>query len=213
MQVGNRSSSRRDERMKAMNYLAHAYLSFGDSAILTGNMISDFVKGKRKYELPERILHGIDLHRKIDSYTDDHLANKELKLIFKPSYGLYSAAIMDVLFDHFLAIDPRYFDEGALLSFSLDVYSGLSEHREHFPERFARMFPYMESQNWLFNYRLIEGVRSSLGGLFRRAKYMADPEKAFDLFELHYDTLRAGFNDFFPDLREMAYASFVDLDD
>jgi hypothetical protein len=27
-----------------MNYLAHAWLSFNDDAILTGNMISDFVK-------------------------------------------------------------------------------------------------------------------------------------------------------------------------
>ena len=31
-----------------VNYLAHAYLSFGDPEILTGNLISDFVKGKKK---------------------------------------------------------------------------------------------------------------------------------------------------------------------
>ena len=31
-----------------MNYLAHAYLSFNDPEILVGNMISDFVKGKKK---------------------------------------------------------------------------------------------------------------------------------------------------------------------
>ena len=33
-----------------MNYLAHAYLSFGNEDILVGNMISDFVKGKKKYD-------------------------------------------------------------------------------------------------------------------------------------------------------------------
>jgi acyl carrier protein phosphodiesterase len=33
-----------------MNYLAHAYLSFNEPEILTGNMISDFVKGKKKFE-------------------------------------------------------------------------------------------------------------------------------------------------------------------
>ena len=53
-----------------MNYLAHAYLSFGDPDILAGNMISDFVKGKKKYEYPDRIQMGITLHRKIDEYTD-----------------------------------------------------------------------------------------------------------------------------------------------
>ncbi len=35
-----------------MNYLAHAYLSFGDPDILAGNMISDFVKGKKKFDYP-----------------------------------------------------------------------------------------------------------------------------------------------------------------
>ena len=34
--------------LNEMNYLAHAYLSFGDPDILAGNMISDFVKGKKK---------------------------------------------------------------------------------------------------------------------------------------------------------------------
>jgi acyl carrier protein phosphodiesterase len=194
-----------------MNYLAHAYLSFGDAGILTGNMISDFVKGKRKFELPDRIQQGIQLHRKIDVYTDDHLANKELMLIFRPYYGLYSGAIMDVLHDHFLANDHHYFNESTLLEFSLDVYAKLVDHEQYFPEKFAGMFPYMQRQNWLFNYRLMDGVRSSLGGLYRRARYMKDPAKAFELFETHYETLQAGFHEFFPDLREMAQASFLDL--
>jgi acyl carrier protein phosphodiesterase len=58
-----------------VNYLAHAYLSFDDPEVLTGNMISDFVKGKKKYGYPPRILAGIDLHRAIDEFTDDHPVN------------------------------------------------------------------------------------------------------------------------------------------
>ena len=49
-----------------MNYLAHAYLSFNDPDILIGNMISDHVKGKKKFDLPEKIQRGITLHRNID---------------------------------------------------------------------------------------------------------------------------------------------------
>jgi acyl carrier protein phosphodiesterase len=41
-----------------MNYLAHAYLSFGDPAWTTGNLISDFVKGKQRLEYPLRIQQG-----------------------------------------------------------------------------------------------------------------------------------------------------------
>jgi acyl carrier protein phosphodiesterase len=194
-----------------MNFLAHAFLSFNDAGILTGNMISDFVKGKKKFDLPEEIQKGIILHRKIDTYTDDHLVNKELKLIFKSSYGLYSSPIMDVLFDHFLATDPNYFDEESLLQFTLQTYLLLDDQQDRFPEKFARMYPYMKTQNWLYHYRSREGVWNSLGGLSRRAKYLHETQTAFNLFEQHYETLRAGYNEFFPDLYEMTRASYNEL--
>ena len=60
-----------------MNYLAHAYLSFNDPEILVGNMISDFVKGKKKFDYPLRIQAGIMLHRIIDEFTDGHPATRE----------------------------------------------------------------------------------------------------------------------------------------
>lgn len=194
-----------------MNFLAHAYLSFHDHGILAGNMISDFVKGKKKFDLPMPIQKGIVLHRAIDQYTDDHLTNRELKLIFKPYYGLYASPILDVLYDYFLATDPAIFTEDSLLKFSIDTYDELETNNDHFPERFARMFPYMKSQNWLYHYRFHDGVRNSLGGLARRAKYLAETEKAFLLFETHHETLRAGYNNFFPDLLDMAHSTYLDL--
>ncbi|MFL5743373.1 MAG: hypothetical protein ACJ751_01815, partial [Niastella sp.] len=36
-----------------LNYLAHAYLSFNQPAILAGNLFSDFVKGKQVNLYPE----------------------------------------------------------------------------------------------------------------------------------------------------------------
>ena len=70
-----------------------------------GNMISDFVKGKRKYDYPEQIQQGIAVHREIDRFTDTHPVTKEAKEIFRPSYRLYAGSLMDVIYDHFLALD------------------------------------------------------------------------------------------------------------
>jgi acyl carrier protein phosphodiesterase len=194
-----------------MNFLAHAFLSFNDNGILAGNMISDFVKGKKKFDLPLEIQKGIALHRAIDTYTDEHLANRELKLIFKPHYGLYSSPIMDVVFDHFLATDDDIFDNDTLLAFSLEVYSRLEQYHDNFPLPFARMFPYMRSQNWLYHYRFPEGVKTSLGGLARRAAYLGEVDTAFSLFEEHYKTIRAGYKEFFPDLKSMAHDTYLEL--
>ena len=62
-----------------MNYLAHAYLSFNEPEILVGNMISDFVKGKKKFDYSPGVQKGIALHRAIDNFTDYHTATKAAK--------------------------------------------------------------------------------------------------------------------------------------
>ena len=86
-----------------MNFLAHAQLSFHQPEILVGNMISDFVKGKKQYDFSPGIQQGIKLHRAIDQFTDTHPVTKELKQYFRLSYGLYAGVFTDVMYDYFLA--------------------------------------------------------------------------------------------------------------
>src|SRR3989442_7909269 len=92
-----------------MNYLAHAYLSFNQPEILVGNMISDFIKGKKQFDYPVSIQKGIRLHRDIDTFTDAHPATQQLKSFFRPHYRLYAGAFGDIVYDHFLALDPNEF--------------------------------------------------------------------------------------------------------
>jgi acyl carrier protein phosphodiesterase len=94
-----------------MNYLAHAYLSFEITDITVGNMISDFVKGKQKFDYPFAIQQGITLHRAIDSFTDSHAVTRQAKSFFRESYGLYAGPLVDVVYDHFLANDTLRFPE------------------------------------------------------------------------------------------------------
>ena len=62
-----------------MNLLAHAYLSFNNPPILVGNMISDYVKGKKQFLYDPLIQKGIQLHRIIDDFTDHHPATQDAK--------------------------------------------------------------------------------------------------------------------------------------
>ena len=174
-------------------------------------MISDFVKGRKKLDLPSEIQKGVELHRFIDHWTDQHAVTRELKTIFKPVYGLYSAPIIDVLYDHFLATDLEHFTIDRLDRFASETYTHLNDFTDHFPERFARMFPYMREQNWLYHYHSFYGVHQSLGGLKRRALYIDDIQPAFQLFEQEYKTIKAGYSMFFPDLYQIAYEEFLRL--
>jgi len=144
-----------------MNYLAHAYLSFNQPPILVGNMISDYVKGKKKFLYDPTIQQGIQLHRIIDEFTDHHPATDEAKKFFKADYRLYAGAFVDVVYDHFLACDEKQFDVyGNLEMFSRNVYHSLELNFVLFPARFQNMFSHMKLQNWLYNYRLKKGIQN-----------------------------------------------------
>jgi acyl carrier protein phosphodiesterase len=195
-----------------MNYLAHAWLSFGIPEITVGNLISDFVKGRKKFDYPEAIQQGIALHRAIDSFTDTHPQTRQAKTIFKEAYGGYSGPLIDIVYDHFLALDPFQFpDPGTsppgttLKAFAQDTYEKVAGWQTLLPERFARMLPYMRAQDWLYNYRFKEGIFNSFAGLARRAAYMGDFKPACRLFESHYTDLQGCYVEFFPSLKEFAY--------
>jgi acyl carrier protein phosphodiesterase len=194
-----------------MNYLAHAYLSFGDPDILAGNMISDFVKGKKKFDYPDRIQIGITLHRKIDEYTDTHPATRQARQFLRSASGLYAGSFVDIIYDHFLANDPYEFEEGALAVFTGNTYKQLALYQQWLPEKFHRFFYHMREQNWLLHYRSTEGIHNSFQGLCRRAKYMDDPEPVFDAFLKHYEALKMSYEFFFPHVKTFAYHELLYL--
>jgi acyl carrier protein phosphodiesterase len=194
-----------------VNYLAHAWLSFGDPDILAGNMISDFVKGKKKFDYSQKIQNGISLHRRIDEYTDYHPATQDAKQFLNPASGLYAGGFIDIVYDHFLANDNHEFEEGALALFAGKTYDQLEPYKNLFPEQFERFLFYMRSQNWLLNYRSREGIHRSFQGLGRRAKFLPDAEPVYQAFIDHYEALKNCYELFFPNLKTFAYHELLFL--
>ncbi len=187
-----------------MNYLAHAYLSFGNPPILLGNMISDFVKGKQKFQYDASIQNGIMLHRQIDTFTDTHKATREARHCFTEVVGLYAGPFLDIVYDHFLALDTTLHTPEQLKEFAANTYAQLSVYGEMMPEKFARMFPYMQMQDWLYNYRTLTGIQNSFGGLARRAVYLNNSIAVYEAFLKHYHTLQQAYEQFFPDVKAFA---------
>lgn len=194
-----------------MNYLGHAYLSFDSPPILIGNMISDFVKGKEQFVFSGNIQKGIMLHRQIDQFTDTHPATKKAMEIFRPYYRLYSAPIMDILFDHFLANDKSLFDDHSLKAFTQRTYRHLEENAASLPVRFLHAFTYMKAEDWLYNYKYPEGIRKSLQGMVRRANFLKESDTAYSLLLEHHGYLNECYHEFFPDVKEFAKQKVQEL--
>jgi acyl carrier protein phosphodiesterase len=74
------------------------------------------------------------------------------------------------------------------------------------------MFPYMQSQNWLYGYRLKEGIEKSFGGLVRRSLYLHESETAFRIFIENYNQLSECYSLFFPELKNFARQRMQELE-
>lgn len=184
-----------------MNYLAHAYLSHGHTGIITGNIISDFVKGKKQFDLPSQIQKGIRLHRAIDTFTDQREETAFIKNMFRPRYRLYSGALADIVYDHFLANDTGIFSQhDAIQELADATYEDLEKFKDFLPAAFIPVFAGMKIHNWLVHYRHDWGIRRSFRGLESRAKELGETDTAFEIFMQEKDKIREACASFLPDI-------------
>jgi acyl carrier protein phosphodiesterase len=185
-----------------MNYLAHAYLSFGNYEIMAGNLVADFVRGKQINDFPEIVREGIRIHRLIDHFTDHHPVNLQIKKLFEPSVGRYSGSFLDIAYDHFLSVDKISEPIEGWLAFSMNCYEQMDQILSVFPDRFLKLYHYMKTENWLYRYRETEFIRQSFHRLSLRAMYLPDDNQVFADFQSCYSDIQAAYLEFFPDLKE-----------
>jgi len=185
-----------------MNFLAHAYLSGDNQSVLVGNFIGDFIKGRQALsQFDPQIIRGVELHRAIDEFTDNHPIVHESKDRLRPKYRHYAAVIVDVFYDHFLAKDWKKFHSRSLEDFASETYDTLDSFYGVLPLRFKQMFPYMKSGNWLVNYAKVSGVHRALSGMASRSPYESKMEQAAGDLEKHYKEFDGEFARFFPLLK------------
>ncbi len=183
-----------------MNFLAHAYLSFGEPEVLIGNFIGDFVRGPLEDFYDKKIIVGIHLHREIDRFTDLHPVVKKVQTILKPEYGRYSSVITDLYFDYFLGRYWENYHDQPLHEFADKVYETIESYRKVLPQNFLNTFHYMREHDWLYGYSKIGGIQKALTGLSKRASFVSKMETAHLFLEKHHDYFKINFIDFFEDL-------------
>jgi acyl carrier protein phosphodiesterase len=185
-----------------MNFLAHAYLAHPSIPLTLGNFIGDFVKGKQIDQYDPEISNGILMHRKIDTYTDNHPSFKQSRKRIRNRYNHYSGVIIDLFYDHFLAKNWMDYSEISLHHFTLQVYDIILDNEHLIPEKARYMLPYMVKSNWLLNYATIQGIDRSLKGLSRRTRFKSGMENASQELILYYSELEDDFRNFFPEIIE-----------
>ena len=183
-----------------MNYLAHLYLSGGDTEVMIGNFIADHIRGNQFKRYSQGIQRGIRLHREIDTYTDAHPITRRSKRRLDKKYGLYAGVIIDLFYDHFLAKNWDDYSAIPLDVYVASVYALLGSNLENLPEKTQHLLPLMVEYNWLYNYQFIKGMQRVFNGMNRRTNNKSQMHLAtYDLQE-YYLTFETDFKEFFQQL-------------
>lgn len=183
-----------------MNFLAHLHLSYPDQAEMVGNFIGDYVKGSKFKDYPADISRGIQLHRKIDSFTDSHTLQRECKVLFREDFGLYAGIITDMLFDHLLAKNWNKYCEITLVEFTDYAYKSLYSFHSKLPERVQYFLPKMKAIDRLYSYKSIEGLTEAMQLMTKYTSLPDYTEKAITTIESNIDFLEHKFDDFYQEL-------------
>ncbi|WP_440997483.1 ACP phosphodiesterase [Arhodomonas sp. SL1] len=145
-----------------MNFLAHAWLAGDDDALLAGNLMGDFVRGRPDPELPAGVRAGIHMHRRVDCFTDDHPVVRRARRRFPPHRRRAAGIILDMVFDHFLARDWVRLHPEPLSQFTARAYAALEARHGLLPPRLARLLPQMRADDWLASYACLDNTVMAL---------------------------------------------------
>lgn len=191
-----------------MNYLAHLFLAEGTPASLIGNLLGDFVKGGAVHLYSEEIRKGIDLHRKVDSYTDSHAIVRSSKSLVCSQRRRFAGVLVDMFYDHFLAKNWLEYSEVPLPDFARGVYQVLQDSRDILPESLNQIVPTIIARDLLCSYREIGGIDTAINRMSARIKRANNLAGGVEDLTANYQQFESDFRAFFPLL--IIYARNID---
>jgi acyl carrier protein phosphodiesterase len=192
-----------------MNYLAHLYLSGESDEIKLGNFIGDFVKGNKYQQYPEMVAYGIQLHRNIDSFTDNHPDVRECIQLLKPGYGRFSGVVVDIFFDHFLAANWKDYSTVTLRQFAKQAHSVFISNFLMLPLRVKQFLPFLIQHRRLESYAKKENLFHVLEIMSNRTSLPSNSEWAMTMLHQEYDEFERLFHSFFAELTDYVEREFT----
>jgi acyl carrier protein phosphodiesterase len=175
-------------------------LSSHDSEEMVGNLLGDFVRKGGEGAFSETMQRGIELHRRIDGFTDRHSVFRQSRQRIRPELRRFGGIAVDLFYDHFLAREFSSYHDVPLEQFAAQCYRQLETYEPQLPERLQQIMPSMIGRNWLVSYREVDAIERALSRISLRLSRPNALGKTAEDFRLCYDDFAADFESFFPDL-------------
>ncbi len=183
-----------------MNFLAHSVLSPEVPLIRLGNTFGDFVKGSKLNDIHVELKEGVQLHRRIDHFTDSHSIVGEVSQIFKPVLARYSGIMSDMVFDYFLAKNWLEYSNQPLKTYVAELFVEYDLCKENLTQRINTVAPIMKMHDWMLQYQTIGGLTNILKQMSNRINRDVRLEDAIPVLLNNEQKLHEMFTTFFNEL-------------
>jgi acyl carrier protein phosphodiesterase len=191
-----------------MNWLAHAFLSKPDTEFRLGNLLADLVKGRERAAMSDEFLDGVRHHQAIDAFTDTHPNVHRSRARIGGDYRHATGILVDIFYDHFLALDWGRYSAEPLDAFTARLYGEIQTSTARFPAEARAALERMISEDRLGSYRRLDGIEASLRRVSLRlaARTGRDLglERGVSALVANFEGLHGDFVEFFPQLQAHA---------
>ncbi|PLW98733.1 MAG: DUF479 domain-containing protein, partial [Marinilabiliales bacterium] len=177
------------------------YLSGEDEELMIGNFITDFIRGNQKRDYNSNIQEGIKLHRIIDTFTDHHPIFIQGRERLKNYYGLHSGIVMDIFYDHFLAVNWEKYSKKPLNRYIRETYVMFVYNYSLLPLRVKKILPLFIVKNWIGMYPYIDGIYAVLERMSQRTSLPPKTKEAIQTLEHYYHLYNEEFSVFFKEMQ------------
>ena len=182
-----------------MNYLGHLFLSNDDWDLMICNLHGEYIKGKGYAHFDPIIRKGIELHRAIDYFTDNHPENLKLKQYCYQKLPKVSGVAIDIFYDHLLSINWKMYHHMNLSEF-LDVFFNFSsKHEKYMHPEFIQFLKNLRQFQWIRHYGSEWGLNKMCQGVSQKLSFPNALMDAASFYKENKDKIESSFNIFIVD--------------
>ena len=201
---------RRSSNVRAVNWLAHVFLSEPNVEFQLGNLLADVVRGEQREAMSADFVRGAACHKAIDAFTDAHAVVKRSRARIGSAHRRFSGVLVDVFYDYCLARNWERYSTVALGAFTAAFYSDVKAGGIELPDGARTMLERIIRHDLLGSYARVEGVERALSRIStyleaRWHKQFALDQGVRDLLDQEAAFMN-DFHEFFPALQSHVIA-------
>ena len=194
-----------------MNFLGHCLITQFNPELISGNLGGDHFKGDLSLftELPSNIKKGIEIHRFIDSFTDNsEYIQKVAKIFQNEGVKRISYIASDIILDHYISKNWSTLSSIPRLYFIEIIHRETQNDLKYFPEKFQFIFNKMVEKEWLSRYVDEDGIELTLFKFEQRIPFINNLHDTFQIYKNHQREIDELYRLFMIDITTAANQKF-----